>query len=151
MDKTFVELSNKYHWQNTYSDTKEFRESCELCQLTKSSTQKPVGLFAPLNVPTRPWIEIAIDFLFLKQRNVPSDISFVTRFPRKRFTVFPQLVWTIVQSLKDFPGVFHLGITYPTHSVLNLASNSPRVDNLFNLIVVFLILIQFLWFCSISE
>ena len=42
-------------------------EYCELCRLTKSSTQKPVGLLTPLNVPIRPWIEIAMDFLFLKQ------------------------------------------------------------------------------------
>ena len=87
----------------------------------------------------------------LKEQNVASDISFVTRFPRERSTVFPQLVRTIVQSLKDFPGIFHLGITYTTHSVLNLASLSPRVDNLFNLIVIFLILIHVLWLCSISE
>ena len=67
MDKTYVELSNKYYWQNTYTDNKEFVESCELRQLTKSRTQKPVGLLTPLNVPSRPWIEIAMDFLFLKQ------------------------------------------------------------------------------------
>ena len=67
LDKTYVELSNKYQWQNTYTDTKDFVESCELCQLTKSSTQKPVGLLTPLNVPTRPWIEIAIDFPFLNK------------------------------------------------------------------------------------
>ena len=66
-DKSYIELSNKYHWQNTYTDTKEFVESWELCQLTKSSTQKPVGLLTPLNVPTRAWIEIGMDFLFLKQ------------------------------------------------------------------------------------
>lgn len=33
----------------------------------KSSTQKPVGLLTPLKVPQRPWIDIAMDFLFLKQ------------------------------------------------------------------------------------
>ena len=87
----------------------------------------------------------------LKEGNVASDISFVTRFPRECFTVFPQLVRTIVQSFKDFSGIFHLGISYPTHSVLNLASNSSRVDNLFNLIVILLILIYVLWLCSISE
>ena len=67
LDKTYVVLSNKYHWQNAYTDTKEFVESCELCQLTKSRTQKPVGLLTPHNIPTRPWIAIAMDFLFLKQ------------------------------------------------------------------------------------
>ena len=64
LDKTYVELSIKYCWQNTYTDTQGFVESCELCQLTKSSTQKPVNLRTPLYVPTRPWMEIAMDFLF---------------------------------------------------------------------------------------
>ena len=67
MDKTYIELTNNYHWQNIYTDTKEFVESCELYQLTKSSTQKPVGLLTPRNIPTRPWIELAMDFQFLKR------------------------------------------------------------------------------------
>ena len=70
LDTTYVELSNKYHWQNTYTDTKECVESCELCQLTKSSSQKPGGLLTLLNVSTRPWIEIAMAFLYLKLLNV---------------------------------------------------------------------------------
>ena len=67
LNKTYVEQSHKYHWQNTYTDIKEFMESCELYQLTKSSTQKPVGLLTPLNIPSRPYVEIAMNFLFLKQ------------------------------------------------------------------------------------
>ena len=54
LDKTYVQLSNIYHWQNIYSDTKDFVESCKQCQLSKSSTQKPVGLLTSLNVCTRP-------------------------------------------------------------------------------------------------
>ena len=65
--KTYVALSNECHWQNTYSETTGFVESCERCQLTKSSTKKPVGLLTPLNVSTRPSIEIARDLRFLKQ------------------------------------------------------------------------------------
>ena len=67
LDKTYVELSNKYHCQNTCADIKELVESCKLCQLTKSSAQKRVGLLTPLHVPIRPWIKIAMHFLFWKQ------------------------------------------------------------------------------------
>ena len=67
LDETYVELSNQYHWQNSYTETKEFVESCDLYQLTKSRTQKPVGLLTSLKVPTRPWIDIAMGFLLLKQ------------------------------------------------------------------------------------
>ena len=64
LHKTYVKLCNKYHWQITYTNTKEFVEFCEVCQLTKSSTQEPVGLLTPLNVPTTSCIEIAMDFQF---------------------------------------------------------------------------------------
>ena len=67
LDKIYVQLSNEYHWHNTYTDTTEFVASHDLCELTTSSTQKPVGLLTPLNTPTQPWIEIAMDSLFLKQ------------------------------------------------------------------------------------
>ena len=52
-EKTYKELSNKYIWQNIYNNTKEFMRSCEICKLTKGSTQLPMGLLTPLNVPTR--------------------------------------------------------------------------------------------------
>ena len=65
--KTYVELSNIYHQQDTYAETKAFVESRELCQLTKSRSQKPGGLFTALNVPTKLWIEIVMDFQFLKR------------------------------------------------------------------------------------
>ena len=67
LNKTYQNLTDKYNWKDSYSDVKEFVESCEHCQSTKSSTQKPVGLLTPLTVPQRPWIEIAMDFFFLKQ------------------------------------------------------------------------------------
>ena len=67
LDKTYQNLTDKYHWKDYYSDVKKFVESCEICQATKSSTQKPVGLLTTLTVLQRPWIEIAMDFLFLKQ------------------------------------------------------------------------------------
>lgn len=53
LDKSYVELCDKHHWQNTYSDTEEFVDSRELCQLTKSSPQKPMAPLIPFNVPTR--------------------------------------------------------------------------------------------------
>ena len=65
--KTCHNLPTKYHWKYYYSDVKKFVESSEICQVTKSSTQKPVGLLTPLTVPQRPWVAIAMDFLFLKQ------------------------------------------------------------------------------------
>ena len=67
LDKTYQNLADNYHWNDSYLDLKKFVQSCEIWQGTKSSTQKPVELLTPLTVPQRPWIKIATDFSFLTQ------------------------------------------------------------------------------------
>src|SRR5947209_2429778 len=44
----------------------QYVQSCEICHLTKGSTQKPAGLLTPLNVPVLPWTSIAMDFLYME-------------------------------------------------------------------------------------
>ena len=67
LDQTYQNLTDKFHCKDSFADVKKFVEFCEICPATKSSTQTPVELLTPLTVPQRPWIEIAMDFLFLKQ------------------------------------------------------------------------------------
>ena len=67
LDKSYYNLTDKYHSEDSFSDVKKFVESCEICEKQKSCTQKPVGLLRPLTVPERPWIEITMDFLFLER------------------------------------------------------------------------------------
>ena len=67
LHETYQNLTDNYHWKDSFSDVKKFMESCEICQATKSFTQKPVGLLTPLTVPKKPWIEIGMDFVLLKQ------------------------------------------------------------------------------------
>ena len=71
LDKTYQELTQHYTWQNSFSNTQEFVKSCEICQLIKGSTQKPVGLLTPVNVPTKPWDSIAMDFISMKPVLIP--------------------------------------------------------------------------------
>ena len=40
-----------------------FCSSCALCQTTKDSTQKPVGLLHSLPIPDRPWQLVGLDFM----------------------------------------------------------------------------------------
>jgi len=54
LDRTYKELTSKYHWQNSYSDTQDYVRSCGICQTTKVSTQLLIGYLIPLNVPTQP-------------------------------------------------------------------------------------------------
>src|ERR1700761_7771076 len=44
-------------------DVAAYCESCSLCAMSKSSTQKPMGLLRTLEVPRRPWQSIGIDFV----------------------------------------------------------------------------------------
>jgi len=54
LDRTYQELTSKYYWQNSYSDTQDYVRSCRICQSTKGSTQLPIRYLTPLNVPTQP-------------------------------------------------------------------------------------------------
>jgi len=54
LDRTYQELTSKYYWQNSYSDTQDYIRSCKICQSTKGSTQLPIGYLTPLNIPTQP-------------------------------------------------------------------------------------------------
>ena len=38
-------------------------DTCGTCQVTKTSTQRPVGLLHPLPIPNRPWGSIGMDFV----------------------------------------------------------------------------------------
>ena len=67
LDQTHQNLRNTYYCKDSFSHVKTFVESCEICQTTKSSTQKHVALLTPLILPQRPWIEIAMHIIFLKQ------------------------------------------------------------------------------------
>jgi len=71
LDRTYQELTSKYYWQNSYSDTQDYVRSYEICQSTTGSTQLPIGYLTPLNVPTQPWEYIALDFLSMEHFNIP--------------------------------------------------------------------------------
>ena len=45
------------------ADIELFCSSCALCQTTKDSTQKPVGLLHSLPIPDRPWQSVGLDFM----------------------------------------------------------------------------------------
>ena len=64
---TYADVSNYFYWKGMSSDIKEYVESYDTCQRVKYSTQLPPGLLIPLHVPQRPWKEISIDFLSVKE------------------------------------------------------------------------------------
>ena len=56
-------LKRRYHWPGMGDDVAAYVKSCDICQKVKVKRHKPYGKMQPLPKPTRPWEEIAIDFM----------------------------------------------------------------------------------------
>lgn len=52
-----------YWWPCMGKDLHEFCKTCEACNHTKGSTQKPMGKWHPLPIPVKPWHSIGMDFI----------------------------------------------------------------------------------------
>lgn len=61
--KTFDCISKHYYWPNIYKDTKQYVRTCLVCQQTKAENMKKKGLLKPLEIPTRRWHTVSMDFI----------------------------------------------------------------------------------------
>ena len=73
---TYAQLTDKYIWKNMYSDTQEYCAGCLACQAAKSSTRHKYGLLTLLDVPTRPWSKVSMDFLYVKEVWIPISVLY---------------------------------------------------------------------------
>lgn len=60
--KTLSRLGS-YHWKNIGTDVYDYCKGCGICQLNKDGHVKPLGDAQPLELPTRRWGSIALDFV----------------------------------------------------------------------------------------
>jgi len=65
--KTYHTLASHFYWPKMAKDPFEYCRTCDICQLTKQSTQRPFGLLKPLPTPDLSFTHISMDFLFLSQ------------------------------------------------------------------------------------
>ena len=61
--KTLEKVHRNYYWEKMGKDVEAFIKSCEVCQRTKSSTQKPVGLLNPIPPPDNKFDTVSMDFI----------------------------------------------------------------------------------------
>jgi transposase InsO family protein len=61
--KTIELISRDYVWIGLRSDVETYVNGCAVCQRTKGTKQLPSGKLKSLNVPSRPWSEISMDFV----------------------------------------------------------------------------------------
>ena len=76
--KTYDSITRYYYWPNMYVDIKLYVRSCLVCQRTKASNRKPMGLLHPLPIPTRRWQCVTMDFIVQLPKTVDGhDAIFV--------------------------------------------------------------------------
>ena len=52
-----------FYWKYMSPDVRDFVLDCPICQVEKGSHSNPAGELQPLEVPSRKWDHIAIDFV----------------------------------------------------------------------------------------
>lgn len=61
--KTFEVISKWFWFPKMRSYIEKYVKQCDTCQRTKPIRQVPAGLLQPLDIPHRPWNQIAMDFI----------------------------------------------------------------------------------------
>ena len=114
--KTFHRVSSCFKWTGMIQDIKNYCTTCKICQQTKHSNRKPIGLLHPIEVPNHPWEEIQIDFLALPKDEETGFDNLLVVCDRlsKRVRLFPchktintketaELIMTNVIKVHGFP------------------------------------------------
>jgi Integrase zinc binding domain len=63
IDKTISSIRQRFEWGGTSKDFAEYVRSCDRCQRNKRAPSKPIGLLQPLEVPSRNWEHVTMDFI----------------------------------------------------------------------------------------
>src|SRR6185369_5880142 len=62
-DKTYDNVARHFYWPKMVKDVKRYIRSCDICQRNKPTNQMPAGLLQPLELPTKRWERISMDFI----------------------------------------------------------------------------------------
>ena len=61
--RTLAAVAEHFWWKRMGPTVKAYCRACAVCQRVKPSTQKPLGLLQPHEVPSRPWAHVSLDFI----------------------------------------------------------------------------------------
>ncbi|KAJ0394727.1 hypothetical protein ATCC90586_002200 [Pythium insidiosum] len=61
--KTLAAVQRRFFWPHMAKTVAKYVRTCELCQRTKASRQKPAGLLHPLDIPHARWTHVSMDFM----------------------------------------------------------------------------------------
>jgi len=63
IDRMVETLRKMYYFPGMRKEIEDYIRRCTVCRRSKNDKHKPYGLLQPLDVPTRPWQAIAVDFI----------------------------------------------------------------------------------------
>jgi hypothetical protein len=63
IDKMIARIRNRFTWDGMSKDIVEYIRSCDRCQRNKPTPSNPIGLLQPLEVPSRNWEHVTMDFI----------------------------------------------------------------------------------------
>lgn len=108
--KTYDQMYQRYYWPNMFKDIEKLVTHCEVCQQNKVINQKPSGLLQPLQVPSRRWEEICMDFVsgLPKTKHGFDTIWTIMDRLSKRLHLIPVKATTTAEKLAKlfFDGIF---------------------------------------------
>lgn len=61
--KTASRIHRQFWWEGSKADIRQMVRQCFVCQREKYEATKPPGLLNPLQVPTKPWVDVSMDFI----------------------------------------------------------------------------------------
>src|SRR5215203_2273703 len=61
--KTLEKITRNYYWEKINQDITKFVKSCDTCQRTKSSIQKPLGMLNPIQPAMNKFDNYSLDFI----------------------------------------------------------------------------------------
>ena len=63
ISKTYSIVARDFWWPRMRSDIRNYVQSCEECQRSKTSRHKPYGALTSPQVPTDRWTDVTMDFI----------------------------------------------------------------------------------------
>jgi len=105
---TLHRLMNNFYRPKMTRDTREYWETCAVCQQVKKSTLKPCGLLHPQQIPSKAFTHLTMDLLAL------------SAIKEHATTVHDSHVWAMVCQLTKDTLVLPLPDVYTTATLVSL-------------------------------
>jgi hypothetical protein len=61
--RTLQNVQRDYLWPGLYTRVRSYVKACDICPRIQAVRHRPYGPLQPLDIPTRPWLSISMDFI----------------------------------------------------------------------------------------